>query len=403
MNATQELLPFEQRQASPKGGAGGGRQPAPAAPWADAAGLSKLHNRTSNAPPFQNRSTLTWYPGASLVDIRLPCTHLPDPNKKQHPRGRIKEWSNASRARLKRLMCMMRREAMSQALVVTLTYPREAPAPEDHAIYKRHLHTFQVALIRRWSSCSGVWKLEFQSRGAAHYHLMLFGLNETPLAEVRDWVRAVWYRIAHAGDVHGGVAGTQVDPIKSPGGAAHYLVKYIGKGDQTLPGNFSGRYWGKINARLLPLAGEKVLEVPQSVAVRLKRIARKKMAKDVERSRWRQFFDRNKQAWKIGSRQFWESLKAAKRQGKQTAPWVVRMGGKVETDDGIYFLPYEFVHLKQPVSLLDQYKLPKRYKPRNNSRVSLFCDASLFLKKISHLEGVPSSSFLAFSQRHRGS
>lgn len=398
MSASQSFLPFTETLQTARGPAGGGRQPAPADRRADAAGLSKLHIRTSEAPPFQNSPVLTWYPGASLVDISLPSQHLPDPNRKQRKRGRIVEWTSSSRSRLKRLMCSMKREAMSKALVVTLTYPKDAPAPEDHGVYKRHLHAFQVALRRRWPDCSGVWKLEFQTRGAAHYHLMLFGLGAC-LTTVRDWMRATWYRIAHAGDAHGGVAGTQVDAIKSAGGAAHYLVKYLGKGDQTLPGNFSGRYWGKINGAALPVAEARTLQMPEAVAVGLRRIARRKVEKDVERSRWRRFFDQNPQAWKMGSRLFWEALRAGRRQGKETVRWTARMGGNVEVDGASYYLPLHYEHLKWPVQLLTLYHPPKRYRTKNNHRVRLFCDASRFMEQISRLDGEPASSFLAFSRK----
>jgi hypothetical protein len=172
-------------------------------------------------------------------------------------------------------MGTLRREELGRALIVTLTYPGDFPAPEDHKVYKYHLNKFGTYLRRRWPECSAVWKLEFQVRGAAHYHLMLFGVNEE-ISKVREWVTSTWGDIAHKGDIHEGRWATNVENVRSIGGAAAYLVKYLGKGDQTMPGNFSGRYWGKINEDWLPLTDPETREVEEKRAYQIKRIAVKK-------------------------------------------------------------------------------------------------------------------------------
>ena len=286
------------------GPASGGRE--------DVAGLSKPHIRTGGA--YQKpKPSITWYPGASLVDVHVPLLPPREPRKDAKPRGRITEWSAASRGRLKRFLGTLRREELAHALVVTLTYPAEFPAPEDHAVYKAHLHTFQIYLRRKWPTCSGIWKLEFQSRGAAHYHLMLYGLHAVPIEAVRAWVRETWYRIAHNGDKHQGKAGTQVDQIKSVGGAVSYLVKYLSKEDQTMPGNFSGRYWGLLNKPHLPVVEPVTVQPDEKRALLVRRIARKKMQKDVEHSRWKRFLEKERaQFWRMGGRIFWDTVKSAR-------------------------------------------------------------------------------------------
>ncbi|GAA5143605.1 hypothetical protein GCM10023213_31820 [Prosthecobacter algae] len=285
---------------------------------------------------------------------------------------------------------------MARALVVTLTYPNEFPAPDDHEVYKGHLHKFRIYLRRKWSECSGVWKLEFQSRGAAHYHLMLFGLAGVELEAVRTWVRETWYRIAHNGDKHLGVAGTQVDAIKHAGGAMSYLVKYLNKGDQTLPGNFSGRYWGKHNQELLPTVEPETEELDEKTANQLRRIARKKVQKDVEHSRWQRFLKmENEQYWRVGGRFFWETLKSARHGLKPRidsegypAPrclsWMFKDETAIEVDGVKYKPDYSWVSLPFSVDLLrsDVRKLPKRWKAKNNARVRIMCEASAFVARL---------------------
>lgn len=102
---------------------------------------------------------------------------------------------------------------------------------DGHKVYKDHLKRFNLALRRRWPLCSGIWKLEFQTRGAPHYYFMLFGLSHEPGEQLRSWTRQTWYHIAHNGDQHLGSAAVEVDPIRKLGGAMGYFAKHLGKGD----------------------------------------------------------------------------------------------------------------------------------------------------------------------------
>lgn len=367
---------------------------------AGAAGLSKLHNRTltPHAP-----ARLKWYPGASLIDIELPAQHATSRERKARPRGRIKEWSAASRSRLKHTLGRLQREELGRALVVTLTYPAEFPAPDDHEVYKAHLHRFNLALRRRWPLCSGIWKLEFQTRGAAHYHFMLFGLRDEPLEALRTWTRKTWYRIAHHGDINQGSAGTQVDPILSTGGAMGYFAKYLGKGDQTMPGNFSGRYWGKVNAARLPVASAKELEVPDKVAAIIRRIARKKVQHDVNNACWKRHLEHlYRDGWHV-SRLQWETAKGRLHSGAAIVPlWSTLPAMQHKEEDGIAFsfpahelrIKYDHEHFQQ---ILTSHPLPKRWRLRHNDRVRLLCNASTFIAALARLQR-PEGSFRTFSQ-----
>ena len=292
---------------------------------------------------------------------------------------------------------------MGRALVVTLTYPKECPAPEDHDVYKAHLHRFNLALRRRWPLCSGIWKLEFQTRGAAHYHFMLFGLHDEPLEALRSWIRETWYRIAHNGDRHLGAAGTQVDPIQSTGGAMGYFAKYLGKGDQTMPGNFSGRYWGKVNAARLPCAASKSIEVPDKMAATIRRIARKKMQHDVNNACWKRWLG---YMWKGNfrfSRLQWQRAKSQHHGGAQRIALWDHIPALRFFDQGEWWhssayhdrTRYDRDHFQQ---IIKDHPLPRRWKPRHNDRVRLLCNASAFIEQLARMQR-PAGSFLAFSQK----
>ena len=366
---------------------------------AGVAGLSKQHNRT-HTPHIP--ATLRWFPGASLIDIELPAQHSTTRKRKPKPRGRIKEWSAPSRSRLKHTFGRLQREELGRAMIVTLTYPLECPAPEDHAVYKAHLHRFNLALRRRWPLCSGIWKLEFQTRGAAHYHFMLFGLHAEPLKALRSWTRQTWYRIAHNGDKHLGASCEKVDPVLSTGGVMGYFAKYLGKGDQTMPGNFSGRYWGKVNAARLPTAASKSIEVPDKVAATIRRFARKKMQGDVSSSCWKRHLEHlRRDGWHL-SRLQWERAKAQFHAGAQRIAVWTTLPAMTHTEDGMtYKIPASHLRLRydreQFRGILHDHPLPKRWRLRHNDRVRLLCDASAFVAALARLDK-PEGCFRAFSQ-----
>ncbi len=350
---------------------------------------------------------MRWFPGASLVEINLPSHHPASTRpRKQKPRGRIKEWSANSRSRLKHTLGRLQREELGRVMIVTLTYPKECPAPDDHKVYKDHLHRFNLALRRRWPLCSGIWKLEFQTRGAAHYHYMLFGLSHEPVEQLRTWMRQTWYRIAHNGDQHLGSAAVEVDPIRKVGGAMGYFAKYLGKGDQTMPGNFTGRYWGKVNAARLPVATAKELEVPPKMAAMIRRIARKKMQHDVTTARWNRHLEHLRQSgWEL-SRLQWQTAKGHHHGGaSRVAAWTTLPAMLHTTEDGItatftamaFRMRFDREHF---ALILQQHPPPPRWKPRHNDRVRLLCDASRFVGQLARLhQPGEGGGFRAFSRK----
>jgi hypothetical protein len=192
---------------------------------------------------------------------------------------------------LKCALAELDRKALADSIFITLTYPEEFPAPDDHAIYKQHLRVFLQALQReQGKGIAGVWKLEFQKRDAAHYHLLIMGYTGD-LLELRQWVKERWVEIVGTTGtekVKHLKAGTGTKPAESLKGALSYLAKYISKEDQTRPGNFTGRYWGKFNRQALPVSPVEVIELEdeKEVAV-VNRWMRKIIKGHVMETRWR--------------------------------------------------------------------------------------------------------------------
>jgi len=88
-------------------------------------------------------------------------------------RGRINSFSHKSRRRLMETVASVDRRAVAVPLFVTLTYPSSFPT--DYTVYKKHLDTFLKRLRRAFPNVWAIWRLEFQKRGAPHFHILIFG------------------------------------------------------------------------------------------------------------------------------------------------------------------------------------------------------------------------------------
>lgn len=182
-------------------------------------------------------------------------------------RATITEWSRRSRTRLVRAIAELdfsKLMAGDPCAMVTLTYARDwlSAAPNGKAT-KQHLRLFQLAWRRRWgSSLVGVWKLEFQRRGAPHVHI----LTVPPRSKhFRAWLSQTWADIVdHQDPVDRArhlLAGTAVDyaegaRCRDPRRCAVYFLKHSSKTvdskeyQHIVPeawrelGQGPGRFWG---------------------------------------------------------------------------------------------------------------------------------------------------------------
>jgi hypothetical protein len=151
--------------------------------------------------------------------------------------------------------------------MVTLTYPGEwqSVAP-DAATCRGHVDKLKRRYLKAWGRpLVGVWKREFQRRGAPHYHILMVpprGVVGRRKESFRDWLSRSWAEIVgHTDPVERAnhlVAGTGVDyaegmRARDPKRLAVYFSKhgvYSAKEYQNeAPGAWVaagsvGRFWG---------------------------------------------------------------------------------------------------------------------------------------------------------------
>lgn len=162
----------------------------------------------------------------------------------KHERGVVKAFSFRSRSRLMKKISQLNRDVIP--VFVTLTYP--SVFPENFEEYKYHVHKFLIYLFRKFPSAGVIWKMEFQQRGAAHFHLLIFNVA---VGELSLFVPECWFRIAGNADPdhlrwHLGLLGNGnkhcVQEIRSWHGVKSYASKYFVKMDEST--DKTGRFWG---------------------------------------------------------------------------------------------------------------------------------------------------------------
>jgi len=175
-----------------------------------------------------------------------------DKPHKSFKRNKIREWSLPSRRRAFREIAAVQWSQFVSVLFITLTYPETFPASGRPC--KRHFQKFMQRWNRRFDKMVGLWKFEFQKRGAPHFHLWV-GLDRPvssrDLDELREWVSRAWFEVVDSGSEKHLDAGTQVDVCRFQNHAARYIKGYLRKDgakeyQNVVPDGFAavGRFWG---------------------------------------------------------------------------------------------------------------------------------------------------------------
>ena len=161
-------------------------------------------------------------------------------------RSRITRFSYASRQRL--ISACRNREDFNG--FITLTYPDEKYAETatggnfmaSGRLVKEHLRRFRQFLTRR--GIGGIWFLEFQKRGAPHFHLVTTAAL-SPDQEKR--AKKYWAKLVGSDCPHHAEMGVNAQVMRKAHAAGAYAAKYSAKDEQKqVPEHYQdvGRFWG---------------------------------------------------------------------------------------------------------------------------------------------------------------
>ncbi len=191
-------------------------------------------------------------------------------------RGSISAFSPQSRRRLMRTWAALPWHELRGVAFITLTYPGSAVhVPTDGQVAKAHLKAFRKRWERRFGTCRGTWKLEFQRRGAPHFHLWVETPEHVNLSALRLEVARWWWEIVGSEELSAFFAGTSVERARKHPAmyAAAYATKKSKEYQHFVPNEFAnlGRWWGCWSMK----ADVQDHEISEEEAVRLRRVVRK--------------------------------------------------------------------------------------------------------------------------------
>ena len=204
--------------------------------------------------------------------------------------------SRGARRRLIGIIGRLSRDHSPAAVV--LTWPgaavsNGAKTSLEPAEWKRALDVFVKRLRRRYPDCSGLWVMEVKPRlsGAAkgrlmpHVHALVYGVDEEPLRELREYFNGAWNDVLGADAKHREV-GVSVEMPQHPVAPLLYLAsrgKVPSEQEraalvEAFPDGI-GRSWGRWGK--LPLAEPVEIEITEREAIRLIRCLERQV--DAER------------------------------------------------------------------------------------------------------------------------
>lgn len=220
----------------------------------------------------------------------LKLTGYGTPGNNNTHRKAISGFTKGSRQRLMRTMSTIDQyKIIGTPLFLTLTYP--AVYSLDPLQWKIDLDTFAKRLIRKYPEIVIIWRMEFQKRGAPHYHCMLLNCSKTRNywmpKDMVPFLNTAWFESVGSGNADHFAAGINVQPIKSFRHLISYVSKYISKYEEkeidVIYPDGVGRFWGIINREYMPISPIEV-ELTIEEFHKLRRISRRFMEHKVDRS-----------------------------------------------------------------------------------------------------------------------
>jgi hypothetical protein len=176
----------------------------------------------------------------------------------------------------------VRRDAVGYSMCLTCagTWTTEwnAFAKEQFKVLCKRMSGSRVPDISRL----GVfWKQELQKRGAIHFHLLMWGIEEERKNEVQRWIAEQWNKLSCVGLGRKAKSEHFTWHMRPENffiiERSKYFTKYLGKDSEAalLRDPIPGKWWGTFSKHNIPFAEMVVVPVTPRVRVLMQRIIRK--------------------------------------------------------------------------------------------------------------------------------
>lgn len=190
--------------------------------------------------------------------------------QKTTKRGTINGLSDKSRARFVRLLARVNRP--DNSLFLTLTYRSFS---EEWREWKHHLRAFRAVFYRRFPNACGFWRLQFQERGAPHFHLLLWTGEETEIEVLEERLGRAWGRITGDKSAAHLKYGVDVEHVTDWRKSSWYVAAYAANAKQDRTDIQTGREWGVWSRERLGLEPTAQVELSDGQFQMMRRIIRR--------------------------------------------------------------------------------------------------------------------------------
>jgi len=163
----------------------------------------------------------------------------------ERKKGDIRKFSVNSKRRFVKELAHINLICYGNPLFVTLTYRNTLP--KDGKELQRHLNLFLTKLRRYRENFHYVWRLEFQKRGAPHFHLVLlplFSVDKKYLWKYRRLLINNWRESIGDWDADLEKYAVKTDFVEGKKNVFSYISKYATKPDEIESNTYFGRRFG---------------------------------------------------------------------------------------------------------------------------------------------------------------
>lgn len=203
-----------------------------------------------------------WHSGECC--LYLPFSASPcGPQRLPRSGGGRRGLAGCSRHSRRRLRRWVENSVVRPYALFTCTYPAEFPAPRAGKVHLRAL----LRLLLAAGMHTVTWVMEFQRRGAVHFHLLLDRFLDFSVAA------ELWRRATRG--LANESAGTEVRKVRDVSKTSRYLAKYLSKNESKQGFTGAGRCWGRVgDVRESPVEAVAFVGPGESVPAAVQEVAK---------------------------------------------------------------------------------------------------------------------------------
>jgi hypothetical protein len=220
---------------------------------------------SGTVPAFSNVPYLTANFSIFCYANQVKATNLDAKNGGVKPPEReefdIKEFTHNSRMRLFSLITSLDYKSYGKPIFVSATFHEDMP--DTQRSIKTHLDNFHKRLKRNLPPFHIIWKLEYQKRGAPHFHFILFPLDQSKdfsEEKIFKTIHSNWIELKKCKCKHCNLYSIVSKPLNDFVHIMIYISKELGKITQNEQKHDLGRVWG--SSRNMKIVIFKKIEMP---------------------------------------------------------------------------------------------------------------------------------------------